>query len=102
MANASWQIGFLTEWQMYAQKLEGDSWIGEKMDPAKIEKMSGMLAPCVVPPLDCWWLTAEKISSSVRCMSSCRRYGTGNLETTSNSKKRHCVNMYRYGKHESC
>ncbi|PSS23026.1 hypothetical protein M430DRAFT_33648 [Amorphotheca resinae ATCC 22711] len=33
-------IGFLTEWQMYAQKLEGDSWIGEKMDPAKIEKMS--------------------------------------------------------------
>ena len=36
-----WQIGFLTEWQMYAQKLEGDSWIGEKMDSGKIEKMSG-------------------------------------------------------------
>ena len=36
-----WQIGFLTEWQMYAQKLEGDSWIGERMDPGKIEKMSG-------------------------------------------------------------
>ncbi|KAH8815138.1 hypothetical protein F5884DRAFT_165535 [Xylogone sp. PMI_703] len=33
-------IGFLTEWQMYAQKLEGDSWRGEKMDPSKIEKMS--------------------------------------------------------------
>ncbi|KAI1002223.1 putative ATP-dependent RNA helicase [Podosphaera aphanis] len=33
-------IGFLTEWQMYAQKLEGDEWIGERMDPAKIEKMS--------------------------------------------------------------
>ncbi|RFU32044.1 hypothetical protein B7463_g4339, partial [Scytalidium lignicola] len=33
-------IGFLTEWQMYAQKLEGDSWRGEKMDPGKIEKMS--------------------------------------------------------------
>jgi len=33
-------IGFLTEWQMYAQKLEGDSWLGERMDPAKIEKMS--------------------------------------------------------------
>jgi hypothetical protein len=35
------QIGFLTEWQIYAQKLEGDAWIGEKMDIGKIEKMSG-------------------------------------------------------------
>jgi len=34
------QIGFLTEWQLYAQKIEGDSWIGEKLDPAKVEKMS--------------------------------------------------------------
>ncbi|PQE10111.1 ACN9 family protein [Rutstroemia sp. NJR-2017a BVV2] len=33
-------IGFLTEWQMYAQKLEGESWIGEKMDKEKIDKMS--------------------------------------------------------------
>ncbi|TVY30484.1 Succinate dehydrogenase assembly factor 3, mitochondrial [Lachnellula hyalina] len=33
-------IGFLTEWQLYAQKLEGDSWIGERMDAGKIEKMS--------------------------------------------------------------
>ncbi|KAI9745203.1 MAG: acetate non-utilizing protein 9 [Claussenomyces sp. TS43310] len=33
-------IGFLTEWQMYAQKLEGESWIGERMDSAKIDKMS--------------------------------------------------------------
>jgi hypothetical protein len=36
------QIGFLTEWQMYAQKLEGESWKGERMDMAKVEKMSGM------------------------------------------------------------
>ncbi len=36
------QIGFLTEWQLYAQKLEGDSWKGEKMDTGKIDKMSGM------------------------------------------------------------
>ncbi|KAI9642208.1 hypothetical protein NHQ30_009010 [Ciborinia camelliae] len=35
-------IGFLTEWQMYAQKLEGESWIGERMDKGKIDKMSGM------------------------------------------------------------
>ncbi|KAL9116288.1 MAG: hypothetical protein Q9187_007191 [Circinaria calcarea] len=33
-------IGFLTEWQMYAQKIEGDSWLGEKLDGAKIDKMS--------------------------------------------------------------
>ena len=37
------QIGFLTEWQIYAQKLEGDSWIGERMDIGKIDKMSGMI-----------------------------------------------------------
>ncbi|MCJ1357452.1 MAG: acetate non-utilizing protein 9 [Icmadophila ericetorum] len=34
-------IGFLTEWQMYAQKIEGDSWLGEKIDSGKIDKMSG-------------------------------------------------------------
>ncbi|XXG93858.1 hypothetical protein Hte_000107 [Hypoxylon texense] len=33
-------IGFLTEWQLYAQKIEGDSWVGEKLDPEKVEKMS--------------------------------------------------------------
>lgn len=38
------QIGFLTEWQLYAQKIEGDAWAGEKLDQSKIEKMSGMAA----------------------------------------------------------
>ncbi|EAU33750.1 acetate non-utilizing protein 9, mitochondrial precursor [Aspergillus terreus NIH2624] len=33
-------IGFLTEWQLYAQKLEGDTWVGEKLDKAKLDKMS--------------------------------------------------------------
>ncbi|KAF1956738.1 ACN9-domain-containing protein [Byssothecium circinans] len=33
-------IGFLTEWQRYAQIVEGDSWKGEKMDKTKIDKMS--------------------------------------------------------------
>ncbi|EQL38036.1 hypothetical protein RJ035_003401 [Blastomyces gilchristii] len=33
-------VGFLTEWQLYAQKLEGDAWQGEKLDKAKIDKMS--------------------------------------------------------------
>lgn len=36
------QIGFLSEWQMYAQAIEGDTWKGEKMDKAKIDKMSGL------------------------------------------------------------
>lgn len=27
---------------MYAQKLEGDEWLGDRMDLEKIEKMSGM------------------------------------------------------------
>ena len=26
---------------MYAQKLEGDLWLGEKIDSGKIDKMSG-------------------------------------------------------------
>lgn len=43
------QIGFLSEWQLYAQKIEGDSWVGEKLDPGKIEKMSGK-APQTIPP----------------------------------------------------
>ncbi|KAH7085418.1 acetate non-utilizing protein 9, mitochondrial precursor [Paraphoma chrysanthemicola] len=33
-------IGFLSEWQLYAQTLQGDSWKGEKMDKGKIDKMS--------------------------------------------------------------
>ncbi|KAK3700217.1 hypothetical protein LTR37_016096 [Vermiconidia calcicola] len=33
-------IGFLSEWQGYAQKIEGDNWRGEKMDKGKIDKMS--------------------------------------------------------------
>lgn len=30
---------------MYAQKLEGDEWLGETLDKAKMDKMSGMLHP---------------------------------------------------------
>jgi hypothetical protein len=37
------QIGFLTEWQLYAQKLEGDNWAGDKLDEAKLNKMSGTI-----------------------------------------------------------
>ncbi|KZF24351.1 ACN9-domain-containing protein [Xylona heveae TC161] len=33
-------IGFLTEWQLYAQQLEGEAWKDDKLDKAKIDKMS--------------------------------------------------------------
>ncbi|KAK3192827.1 hypothetical protein K4F52_001184 [Lecanicillium sp. MT-2017a] len=38
--NPAHLIGFLAEWQMYAQKIEGDSWVGEKIDEGKLAKMS--------------------------------------------------------------
>jgi hypothetical protein len=34
-------VAFLTEWQLYAQQIEGDSWRDGKMDRAKLDKMSG-------------------------------------------------------------
>lgn len=34
-------IGFLSEWQSYAQQIEGENWRGEKMDKGKIDKMNG-------------------------------------------------------------
>lgn len=33
-------IGFLSEWQKYAQDLSAGKWNGEKIDKAKIDKMS--------------------------------------------------------------
>ncbi|SLM39948.1 acetate non-utilizing protein mitochondrial [Lasallia pustulata] len=33
-------IGFLTEWQLYAQKIEGEAWRGGRLDGAKLDKMS--------------------------------------------------------------
>ncbi|KKA26708.1 hypothetical protein TD95_004740 [Thielaviopsis punctulata] len=38
--NPAQVIGFLTEWQMYLQQVEGDKWKGEKMDFAKIQRLS--------------------------------------------------------------
>lgn len=40
-ADVGLQIGFLTEWQLYAQKIEGNSWAGEKIEEGKLQKMSG-------------------------------------------------------------
>lgn len=30
----------MTEWQLYAQAIEGNTWKGEKLDKQKIDKMS--------------------------------------------------------------
>ncbi|KAI6779116.1 Acetate non-utilizing protein-like protein [Emericellopsis cladophorae] len=38
--NPAHLIGFLTEWQLYAQKVEGDSWKGEKIEEGKLQKLS--------------------------------------------------------------
>jgi hypothetical protein len=35
------QVGFLTEWQIYAQTLEQDAWKEAKIDKDKLDKMSG-------------------------------------------------------------
>lgn len=34
-------VGFLTEWQLYAQQLEGGGWKEGKLEREKLEKMSG-------------------------------------------------------------
>jgi len=60
---------------MYAQKLEGDAWIGERMDVGKIEKMSGMVPKVKHPPTETVGSWVQKISSLVNCMSLCKRYG---------------------------
>ncbi|KAL6858637.1 ACN9 domain-containing protein [Trichoderma novae-zelandiae] len=38
--NPAHLIGFLSEWQMYAQQIEGESWVGEKIDQSKLQKMN--------------------------------------------------------------
>ncbi|KIV91752.1 hypothetical protein PV10_06259 [Exophiala mesophila] len=33
-------VGFLTEWQLYGQQLEGDTWKDGRIDPELLDKMS--------------------------------------------------------------
>ena len=35
---------------MYAQKIEGESWMGERLDGGKIDKMSGMFLGSMLLP----------------------------------------------------
>ena len=43
---------------MYAQKLEGDTWRGEKLDSTKIDKMSGMY------PLSTWLSAKGRLTAT--------------------------------------
>ncbi|KYK55944.1 hypothetical protein DCS_07909 [Drechmeria coniospora] len=45
ISNPAHLIGFLTEWQLYAQKIEGDSWAGDKLEEGKLQNMSGRPHP---------------------------------------------------------
>lgn len=38
------QVGFLKEWQLYAQAVEGETWRDGKLEEGKLEKMSGSWA----------------------------------------------------------
>ena len=73
-ADSCLQIGFLTEWQMYAQKIEGDAWKGEKLDKGKIDKMSGMLVIMEISVTSNTHTSRSKqISSWDSFTSSCKR-----------------------------
>lgn len=80
---------------MYAQKLEGDEWIGEMMDKGKVDKMSGESGPNTHPHTSAWLgsrngarsreyiCRAEgnntnesiQINNWDRCTSLCKQYG---------------------------
>jgi len=67
------QIGFLTEWQMYAQSLEGDSWIGEQMDVGKINKMSGMIPKAANPRSLAYDLKDQQLGQLYELMQTIRK-----------------------------
>lgn len=58
---------------MYAQKIEGDSWRGEKIDKGKIDKMSGMQSSTLTMAKVLIRMSVQ-ISSSDNCMNLCKRY----------------------------
>jgi hypothetical protein len=56
---------------MYAQKIEGNLWAGEKIDKGKIDKMNGKVL-CAIGNGSGADDGFGQISSWGRCMSSCR------------------------------
>ena len=68
------QIGFLTEWQMYAQKIEGDQWLGERLDDGVIQKMSGTCRLLGKITRMGRLSGCHQINSLDSCMSSCKPF----------------------------
>jgi len=72
LANTSRKIGFLTEWQIYAQKLEGDSWLGERMDAGKVDKMSGIAHLILLDDHD-WSFEDQQLAQMYELMQAIRK-----------------------------
>ncbi|GAB7353868.1 hypothetical protein MBLNU459_g4227t2 [Dothideomycetes sp. NU459] len=65
-------VGFLTEWQLYAQKLEGDQWKGEQMEKSKVDKMSGMAAAVLRHGIQANMQLDEQIAQMYELMNAIR------------------------------
>ena len=63
------QIGFLTEWQMYAQTIEGEAWRDATLDKGKIDKMSGERS--------CAWVGSLRLTGSRSAIGSIVRVDAG-------------------------
>ncbi|KAL8940852.1 MAG: hypothetical protein Q9216_002604 [Gyalolechia sp. 2 TL-2023] len=68
-------VGFLKEWQMYAQQVEGDSWYGEKLDTEKIDKMSAKMTMC--RKCKRRWFRLTKPCAEGMNMSNCPSFQNG-------------------------
>jgi hypothetical protein len=58
---------------MYAQKLEGDSWIGERMDVGKIDKMSGTLFTIVEMNIKANYFEDQQLGQLYELMQAIRK-----------------------------
>ena len=73
----------MTEWQLYAQKLEGDQWAGDKLDKAKLDKMSGMFLTVVcalsrlIQLLTFVFITDQQLGQLLELMQALKKEGEG-------------------------
>jgi hypothetical protein len=73
----------LTEWQLYAQKLEGDQWAGDKLDKAKLDKMSGMFLtvvwalPRLIKLLTFVFIADQQLGQLLELMQALKKEGEG-------------------------
>lgn len=62
---------------MYAQKIEGDSWRGEKIDKGKIDKMSGPLLDPSFCILTKSKITDQQLGQLYELMQAIQKKGHG-------------------------